>query len=152
MTPELQTMGFEVVLPGHPEVHAWFMQHWSLLGAQRGIKAGHAVIPQWHRVKGMVVVVTDERGEKVGMVLFEELNPTEVIVHTALRTFGSRTDHAFKTAIQEARQQGYVRFYYAFSTQNRSAHRLMKSCALLADSVAVQPDWATSEWIFGNFV
>ena len=151
MTTDLQTMQFHVMLPGHPEVHEWFMQHWSLKGAQRGLVNGRATVPNWHQVRGIVVVVMDERADHIGMVLFEELNATEVIIHTALRTFGSRTDHAFMTAIQKARQWGYERFYYAFTTANRAAHRLMERNGLLRNSVTVQPDWATSPVIFGDF-
>lgn len=151
MTTDLQSMQFRIVLPEHPAVSAWFMAHWSFSRAQQGIKAEHEVIPEWSTVPGLVIIVADESDRQVGMVLFEQINPTEAIVHTALRTFGRRTDHAFKEACHEARQRGYRRFYYAFSAQNRSAHRLMERLGLLVDSVSVRPDWATNPWIFGEF-
>lgn len=151
MTTDVQMMSFRVLLPDHPEVSTWFMSHWSLRGAAQGIKAGYHVVPTWENARGLVIAVADGRGERVGMVLFEEIDGNDAIVHTALRTFGSRTDHAFKSALQMARQHGYNRFYYAFSSRNRSAYGLMKRSALLADSVAVQPEWATCPWIFGGF-
>lgn len=152
MKADVQTMDFRVMLPGHPEVRAWFMGKWSVRGANRGIRKHRAVVPNWDNVRGLVVVVVDDRGQRIGMVLFEEINPAEVVVHTALRTFGSRTDHAFLMACQKAREWHYERFYYAFSTGNRSAYGVMQRCHLLTDSVSVRPEWALVPWIFGSFV
>lgn len=139
-----------IASPSDPAVRRWLTRRFSLRGASAGL--GQYSIPDVAAIKGMAVILRREDEVEIGTVLFEQIAPYEASVHLALTTSGARTELAFKTALWAAKQQGFQKFHFAISSENRAALGLARRLGLLSAAQELAVEGIQGHVVVGEFV
>lgn len=133
----------------------WFRRPSIWRGVHLGCAADEAVGPAGMGEVAALSIVDTQDDRECGVILFEQRarGSWEVVVpHLALRTFGSRTRHAFRLALDHMKARGAREAVYMFATVNTPVYALLRRMGLLTHyCLAPREAWMNTQWFIGHF-